>query len=88
MARVRNKAGEELGAVSAGNVEEFLREQAALHGSRGKPAKMAIGLQCPSGCQIITSAAEMALLDEGLASDGDLIVATKGRRGYEIWKCV
>ena len=77
----------------------FLREQAVLHSSRGKPAKMAIGLQCPCGCQIITNAAEMAAalpdfagvmasLGEDAASDGDLIVATKGRRGYEIWKCV
>lgn len=87
VARVKNKVGEDLGVVSEANVEAFLREQAVRHG-HGSRARMGIGLQCSSGCHIIASAGDMAALEEGAELEGELITATKARKGYEMWKCV
>ncbi len=89
VARVRNKAGEDLGVVSEENVEAFLHEQAAIYGRGGKKARLGIGLQTLKCCHIITSAENMAVLEQGDSElEADLILATKGRKGYEIWKCV
>jgi hypothetical protein len=83
---VKNKASELLGTVDESNVEAFLREQAAVHGRGGKEARLGIGLQYSNGCHIIETAEHMAALEGKL--DGDLVLATKGRKGYEMWKCV
>ncbi len=89
VARVRNKAGEDLGVVSEENIEAFLREQAAIPGRGGKKARLGIGLQCSNGCHIIASAGDVAALEGGDSElEGELILATKGRKGYEMWKCV
>ena len=65
VARVRNKGGEELGVVSEENVEAFLHEQAAIYGRGGKKARLGIGLQSSNCCHIITSAENMAALEQG-----------------------
>ena len=96
MLTVYNKGGDLLDTLSAENtVESFLVKQQSAR--PGRVAIMAIGIQDNKGqLHIIRNQADMTGLEsmESMVSTedgevkGEWLMASKCRRGYELWRCV
>ena len=85
---VYNKGGDVLGTVNAENtVESFIVKHLSERPGR---AAMAIGVQDSKGqCHIVRTQADLESMGgDGQELRGELLVATRCRRGYELWKCM
>ena len=88
MLAVFNKRGDFLDTVNAENtMESFIVKQQTEPPGR---AAMAIGVQDSKGqCHIVRTQADLQSMDDdGQELRGELLGATRCRRGYELWKCM